>query len=373
MEIIIEKHAVAVLTRFVLKRQRNQVSESACRHRILARKEPVIRIEADIRTAIHRRRDKQRAEAPRFRSRDWLGKENPSVSAIARARSFNGDGDVFCPGGVTKRSDIRHPALLVEIGGEEPTCLIAQHGIDADREIHRIARCFACEMRTENIIANSNERLVWAFTTLDLWLAAHASDPLVTARGRIACFSGYAVLPSARKHIVSPSEQAPEERDLFCRGRRRSRTAGGEKGLLGRLLRRHPLQHVQLLGNFRTLPVERDQPTLQGFNLPNDVVFPGDRIAPFRLGCGRRRPVRQFVCEQPVHSTRMRLCANIRIRRVRMRCRRARPVGAVARRRIIVAIIRAACRAESALRPDAFTTKSVLRRRVFLGKPLTRR
>src|SRR5215831_15310824 len=55
------------------------------------------------------------------------------MRTVARARSFAGDRDAFCPRRVTECRNILHPGLLVEIDGKEPTCFVCQHRVYADR------------------------------------------------------------------------------------------------------------------------------------------------------------------------------------------------------------------------------------------------
>ena len=201
---LIDEDAVAVLARPVLKWQCDQITEAASWHRVLARKEPIIRIKANIGATIHRRGEEKRTKASGICRRNRLGEENPGVSTIARARSFYGDTNAFCPRRITERGDILHPGLLVEIGGEEPACLVWQHGIDAGSEIPRFARRFSCEMRAEDIITDRDECLVWAFPALDLRLSANSSNPFVSdkqARSPLSRFSDSPIGAETR-HLV---------------------------------------------------------------------------------------------------------------------------------------------------------------------------
>jgi hypothetical protein len=50
---IIQKNAVVSFARLMLQGQCDQVAKSAERHEVLARKEPIICLEAQIRTTIH--------------------------------------------------------------------------------------------------------------------------------------------------------------------------------------------------------------------------------------------------------------------------------------------------------------------------------
>src|SRR5271155_3837033 len=138
-KMLIDKCAVAVFARPVLKRQCDQITEAASRHRVLAREEPIIRIKANIGTTIHCRCDEKCTKASGICRRNRLGEEYPGVSTIAGARSFYGDTNAFFSRSIAESGDILHPGPLIEIGGEEPTRLVWQHGIDAGIEIPRFA------------------------------------------------------------------------------------------------------------------------------------------------------------------------------------------------------------------------------------------
>ena len=124
MEIIIEKDTVAILARPALEGQGDQIAEPARWHRVLAWKEPIIGIEADIGVTVHRRRDQKCTKASGIRRRYRLCEENPGVRAVSRLRSFDGDRDALCTRGVAERSDILYPGLLVEIGSDEPASFV---------------------------------------------------------------------------------------------------------------------------------------------------------------------------------------------------------------------------------------------------------
>jgi hypothetical protein len=50
---LVDEKAVALLPRLMLERKSDQISEPAKRHHILARKEAIVRREADLRTSLH--------------------------------------------------------------------------------------------------------------------------------------------------------------------------------------------------------------------------------------------------------------------------------------------------------------------------------
>lgn len=134
IQIVIEEHAVAALTRLLLQGQRDQVAESTLGQRVLIRKEAVVRIEADVGPALHRFRKNQRAELSRQCSREGLFEEEPHVRAGSRARTFQSARQIHMAAGRDKSGRVLPPALLVEIGGEEETRLVLEHRVDAPHE-----------------------------------------------------------------------------------------------------------------------------------------------------------------------------------------------------------------------------------------------
>jgi hypothetical protein len=90
-------------------------------------------------------------------------------------------------------------------------------------------------MRSKNVVTERDKCLIGAFSAFDLRLAADASDPLIATHRRVARLSALRIFPPARKHLLSPSEQAPEERDLRCRRRGRCHPGGESGWVSGRL------------------------------------------------------------------------------------------------------------------------------------------
>ena len=84
-EVVIEEDAVALLARSLLQRQGDQVPESSLRHRVLIRKETIVRIQADVRPALHRLGQDVRAQPARQRGRNGLLEEEPDVRASSGA------------------------------------------------------------------------------------------------------------------------------------------------------------------------------------------------------------------------------------------------------------------------------------------------
>src|SRR5579872_3187667 len=90
-EILIEEDAVAIFPRPILQRERDQVAETAGRHRILTREEAAVRTEADIRVTIHSCRHEERAKPPCLGRWHGLGEEYPRMRTVARPGSFDGN------------------------------------------------------------------------------------------------------------------------------------------------------------------------------------------------------------------------------------------------------------------------------------------
>src|ERR1700728_4682960 len=137
------------------------------------------------------------------------------MSTIARPRSFDCDRDALCSCTIAERCNVLLPGLLVKVGSEKPACLVWQHGIDPGGEIDRVTRGSPNQMRSKNVVTERDKCLIGAFSAFDLRLAADASHPLIATHRRVARLSALRIFPSARKHLLPPSEQAQEERDLL--------------------------------------------------------------------------------------------------------------------------------------------------------------
>jgi len=78
-EVVIEEDAVALSARSLLHWQGDQVPESSLRHRVLIRKETIVRIQPDVRPAFHRFSQDVRAQPARQRGWNGVLKEEPDV------------------------------------------------------------------------------------------------------------------------------------------------------------------------------------------------------------------------------------------------------------------------------------------------------
>ena len=118
IETVVQEDAVAALPWAALQRQRNEIAEAAGRHGVLAREEPVVGLEPDIRVELHRLGDQMGAETAREGGGHRLGEEDPDMRAIARTRALESRRHVLRAAGFQKGARVPLPARLVEVGGE---------------------------------------------------------------------------------------------------------------------------------------------------------------------------------------------------------------------------------------------------------------
>jgi len=137
-------------------------------------------------------------------------------------------------------------------------------------------------MGPKNVVAERDKCLIRAFSAFDFRLAADASDPLISTHRRVASLSAPCILPSARKHLLAPSEQVPEKRYLLRSRRGRCHPGGGARGLPGRFPDLRMFEHTQSVGDLRPFPIKCGQSIFQDRNFSSDVVRTGDGIMPFR-------------------------------------------------------------------------------------------
>src|SRR5882672_9809421 len=121
---LVDEHAVAGTARKPLERQCNQITEPTRRHRILARKKPIVGSESDIGDTFHRVGDKEGPETARRRCRYRLLEKDPGVSTISGSRPLNGNRNFLTLAGLPKSEDISSPFPFVEIRGQERTGII---------------------------------------------------------------------------------------------------------------------------------------------------------------------------------------------------------------------------------------------------------
>ena len=220
VHLVVEEDRVALLPRAVLKGQRDEVAETCARHRVLARKEPVVRVHAELVTRRHRLRDEVAAHFACGPRGDGLREEEPDVRAVAGSRSLDQGGQPEPPRRLHERANVLLPRGLVEVGGEKPARLVSEHRVDA----HHVLAAQVLEQRR---IIHGPERLVRTIAALHLRQLAYAGDELVRASGRIASLARLLADEARRIQVVAAAEELPEQLHLLRRGSR----CGGWRGV----------------------------------------------------------------------------------------------------------------------------------------------
>jgi hypothetical protein len=196
----VDEQAVAGSPRETLQRQGDQVSEAAGGHRILTWEEPIVGLESQIRKPFKRVRDQEGPQSPRQTRGQRLGEENPGMSAVSGARSFDRDRNVVAATGFGESPDIAAPFSFIEVGGEKPTAIVGEHGINAHDERLPIGTDPA-RMSVDRGVVDAEEGLMGAGRAFDLGLFAESAPPFVRASRRVAAAPRFRVFPANRKHI----------------------------------------------------------------------------------------------------------------------------------------------------------------------------
>jgi hypothetical protein len=213
IEIGVEKDAVPQIPRRLLQRQRDHAAEAALRHRVLAREEPVVGVEAELRPPFHRLGKHVRTEAAGERRRYRLLEEEPQMRAQAGARALESRRNLQTPAAFEAGCRVLPPAALVEIDGQEPAGLVRQQRIDTGHE-RLSAGIRAREVPADDLVGQRQKSAVRAVGAFDARLLANAADPFVRARGRIAVLAGPAALEAARIDVLAAAEQRAEQPDI---------------------------------------------------------------------------------------------------------------------------------------------------------------
>jgi hypothetical protein len=209
LEIVVDEHAVAAFARPSLQRECDEIAEAAARHRVLARKQPVVGIEADLRPAVHGPRQQHRREAACVEGRDGVGKEQPDVAAVAGARPLEccRNSELATCGQECER--VARPALIVEVNGEKAAGVVEQQRIDTSDKITAAVvpdAILATQMGFDHLVGDRNKRLVRALSATNLRLATNTAHPLVRASWSIPAAARFRILPSRGEHIRAAPE-----------------------------------------------------------------------------------------------------------------------------------------------------------------------
>jgi hypothetical protein len=216
-ELVVDKDAIAVMSRAALQRQSDQIAKPTNRHAVLAWKKAIIRFESDVGAAIHGLRDQMGPELSRLGCRYRFCKEDPDVGAIAGTRALESRRNMPFSTCRKIRQRVAPPSLLVKIGDQEPASLIGHERVHASNErvgSFWIGRIPSLKVASNDVIAHRDECLVRAFHALDPGLFADTADPFICARGRIARFSGLGILPPTREDIFAAPKARAKQCDL---------------------------------------------------------------------------------------------------------------------------------------------------------------
>ena len=114
-----------------LQRQGDEITEPAPRHRVLVRKQTVVRVHRQLVPVRHRLRNQVAAHLACCAGGDRRREEEPYMGALPRARALHGGIQTELLARIAEGSDISLPVRLVEVESEEPAGLIFQERIHA--------------------------------------------------------------------------------------------------------------------------------------------------------------------------------------------------------------------------------------------------
>jgi hypothetical protein len=129
---LVDKHAIAQLPRAFLKRQCDQISESALGHGVLIGEEPVVGVETDFMPRFCSPGEEGGAQPASIRGWYCAIKEEPDVAAVARPGSFQRSRHAVTAAGFQEGGGVLSPSRFVKIDGEKPTGLVRQQRVDPD-------------------------------------------------------------------------------------------------------------------------------------------------------------------------------------------------------------------------------------------------
>ena len=217
-EVIVEKDAVAAFPRSLLQRQRDQITKTAIGQCVLIGEEPIIRIQPDVRPALHRFGQNVGPKFPSHPRRNGVFKEKPDMPAVARAGSFQIRGQILVSTCLKESLGIFLPVCFVEISSQEETGFVQQHWVDAHDKIPSIV-VLTGEMPANHVVGHGEQTAVWALGALDTRLLTEAWRPFVETDGCVTRSAGFSALETTRINIVPSTKQGAEKGDLGRRQR----------------------------------------------------------------------------------------------------------------------------------------------------------
>lgn len=90
--LLVDEDTIALLPRLVLQRQRNEVSKSPARHRVLIWEEAIVGFHAELVAASHGFREQIATHAPGDIRGDRRREEEPGMRAVSRPGTLDCDG-----------------------------------------------------------------------------------------------------------------------------------------------------------------------------------------------------------------------------------------------------------------------------------------
>jgi hypothetical protein len=127
---------------------------------------------------------------------------------MPRSRALDRGRDAGAPAGLRERQHVVGPGSLVEVGRDEPACVIREQRIGAD-DVPLL------EVIEDHLIRHREERLVRTLPTLDTGLLPDAPYLFVRACRRVPLSAGRGVGPELRVQVIAAPEELAEQGHLF--------------------------------------------------------------------------------------------------------------------------------------------------------------
>jgi hypothetical protein len=123
---VVNEYAVPEIPRLPLQRQRDQITQTAFRERILAWKQSIIRVKPDLRSTFEGGREQHRSELASIARSNRLAEENPNVTSLPRTRPLQRARYVLRAACLDECQRVPRPAFSIEVHREKPTGLIGE-------------------------------------------------------------------------------------------------------------------------------------------------------------------------------------------------------------------------------------------------------